>query len=47
MEEKPEDGSFDAKVSLKSLDGSGGNDYYGATLMSGLVATAGGAILMV
>jgi hypothetical protein len=49
MEEKPEDGSFDdVKVSLKSLDGSGGSDdYYGSTLMSWLVAGAGAAILMV
>ena len=48
MEEKPEDGSFgDVKVSLKSLDGSGGSDYYGSTLMSWLVAAAGAAILMV
>jgi hypothetical protein len=50
MEEKPvpEDGSFgDVKVSLKSLDGSGGSEYYGATLTSALVVAAGGAILMV
>jgi len=47
-EEEPEDGPFDVKVSLSktSIDGSG-SDYYGASLLSGMVAAAGGgAILM-
>ena len=49
MEDKPEESAFaGVKASLKSLDGSG-SDYYGASLLSGLVAAAaaGGAILMV
>ena len=48
-QETPENSPFDVKVSLKSVDGSGGtNDFNGATLLSGMVAAAaGGAILMV
>ena len=48
MEVTPEDedGPFDVEVSLKPIDGSG-SDYYEASLLSGLVAAAGGAILMV
>ena len=46
--ETPEDSPFDVKVSLKSVDGSGStNDFNGATLLSGMVAATGGAILMV
>ena len=50
MEKAPEDSRFDVKVSLKSVEGSGGtNDFYGAStlLLSGMAAAAGGAILMV
>ena len=47
MKETPDDSPFDVEVSLKSVDGSGGtNDFYGATHLSGMVAAAGGAILM-
>jgi hypothetical protein len=48
--EKSEDSSFNVvKVSLEPVDGSGSASFYGATavLMSGLVAAAGSAILMV
>ena len=42
----PEESYFPGvQVSLKSVDGSG-SDYFGASLVSGLVAVAGGAILM-
>ena len=47
-EEKPDDSLFDVVVSLTSLEESGGtNDFNGATLLSGMVAAVGGAILMV
>ena len=45
----PEAASFNVKVSLEPTDGSGSSFFYGATstVMSGLVAAAGGVILMV
>ena len=46
VEEIPEDASFDVKASLKPLHESG-SDFYRVTLMSWLVAAAGGAFLMV
>jgi hypothetical protein len=46
IEENPQPEPFDVRVSLTSLVESG-SDYYGVSLVSGLVAAAGGAILMV
>jgi len=46
IEENPQPEPFDVRVSLTSVVESGG-DYYGVSLVSGLVAAVGGAILMV